>query len=310
MADATSSEGATIHPGFLKAGPWTLAVITAGLFGLSFVTSYRALYEYGLQLGFDRAFAIAFPIVLDAVTIVLAVLLLLERALPRRGWSVRGREVPTPTWPLVALWAYFAASIAGNVGHAPDLLAAQLVAAVPPVSSMLTFHLLLRLLDRVTALRAVAEAHEDRQLEAAERAAQRAARRGAMRSGRKAARPEADEQTAPVQAAGAPVTAPVVVERAAPAAVERATAERATVVEAAPSAPEERAAPAPRRGSQRAEAWSWYEAQRANGDEPSAPDLARHLGCSDGQARKLRAYCADRWTGEQRSGLRVVGAPE
>ncbi|WP_165358773.1 DUF2637 domain-containing protein [Haloactinopolyspora alba] len=303
MADA---QGATIHPRFLKAGPWSLAVITAALFGLSFVTSYRALYEYGLELGFDQSFAIAFPLVLDAVTIVLAVALLLERALGRRGITIGGRHLPLPSWPLLALWAYFAGSIAGNVGHAPELLAAQLVAAVPPVSSMLTFHLLLRLLDRVTALRAVAESYEDRQLEAQERAARRAARRSAVKATRKQQQPaqEAQPQTAPAAAEGAER-----VDESAP------SVPAPTVEEAAPSAAAEadgalqpdRAEAPVRRGNQRAEAWEWYQARRAeSGDRPSAPELARHLGCSDGQARKLRAYCDDRWSEERRSSLHAV----
>jgi hypothetical protein len=62
------------------------------------------------------------------------------------------------------------------------VLAAQLVAAAPPVSAALTFHLLLRLLDRATLLHSIAEAYEERSVEKA-RAAVRRARRAAIRSG-------------------------------------------------------------------------------------------------------------------------------
>jgi hypothetical protein len=99
--------------------------------------------------------------------------------------TIRGRQIGLrlPTWPLLALWLYFAGSVAGNVGHAPSVLAAQLVAAAPPVSAALTFHLLLRLLDRATLLHSIAEAYEERSVEEKARAALRKARRAAIRSG-------------------------------------------------------------------------------------------------------------------------------
>jgi hypothetical protein len=163
----TLGEGAAIHPTFLRVGPWALSIVVAALFGLSFATSYAALHDYARQLQFSREFAIAFPLVLDAVIIVLAVTLLLERALGRRTITLRGRQIGLrlPTWPMLGLWGYVAGSVAGNVGHAPPVLAAQLVAAVPPVSAALTFHLLLRLLDRAARLRSIAEAFEDRAVE-------------------------------------------------------------------------------------------------------------------------------------------------
>jgi hypothetical protein len=178
-------DGAAIHPTFLRVGPWALSTVVASLFGLSFATSYAALYDYAHQLQFSREFALAFPLVLDAVIVVLAVTLLLERALGRRIVTVRGRQVGLrlPTWPLLSLWLYFAGSVAGNVGHAPPVLAAQLVAAVPPVSAALTFHLLLRLLDRASLLRSIAEVYEERTVEEKERAARRRARRDAIKAG-------------------------------------------------------------------------------------------------------------------------------
>ena len=61
--------------------------------------------------------------------------------------------------------------------------AAQLVAAAPPVSAALTFHLLLRLLDRATLLHSIAEAHEERSVEEKARTAARKSRRAAIKSG-------------------------------------------------------------------------------------------------------------------------------
>jgi hypothetical protein len=191
-AGTTWTDGAAVHPGFLRFGPWGLSLVVAALFVLSFATSYAALYDYALQLDFGREFAIVFPLVLDAVISVLAVTVLLERALRRRTVTIKGWQVTLrwPTWPLGALWCYFGGSVAGNVAHAPSILAAQLVAAVPPISAALTFHLLLRLLDRAPALRMIAETYEERAVEEKERAARRRARRAqlkAQRSDRSAA---------------------------------------------------------------------------------------------------------------------------
>src|SRR5918994_762401 len=176
--------GAAIHPTFLRIGPWALSVVVAVLFGLAFATSYAALRDYAYELQFTATFARAFPLVLDAVIVVLAVTLLLERALGPRAVTLAGRQMSThaPTWPLLTFWLYFAASVAGNVGHAPQLLAAQLVAAVPPVSAALTFHLLLRLLDRAPLLRRVAEQFEDRTIDEQIRSATRRARRDELRA--------------------------------------------------------------------------------------------------------------------------------
>jgi len=174
--------GAAIHPTFLRIGPWALSVVVAVLFGLSFATSYAALRDYAFELDFSTTFAVAFPLVLDAVIVVLAVTLLLERALGPRQVTLAARtlNVHAPTWPLLAFWLYFTASVAGNIGHAPKLLAAQLIAAVPPVSAALTFHLLLRLLDRAPLLRRIAEQHEDRAVDERLRSVERKARRDAV----------------------------------------------------------------------------------------------------------------------------------
>jgi hypothetical protein len=105
---------------------------------------------------------------------------------------------------MAALWTYFAGSVAGNVGHAPRVLAAQLVAAVPPLSAALTFHLLLRLLDRAPALRAIAETYEERSVEEQERAAVRKARRARIKSAPPSHSARASSTVAPASAASKP----------------------------------------------------------------------------------------------------------
>jgi hypothetical protein len=188
---STWTDGAAIHPRFLRVGPWVLSLVVATLFVLSFATSYAALHDYALQLQFGPEFAIVFPLVLDAVISVLAVTVLLERALRRRTVTIKGWRVTLrwPTWPLGALWIYFGGSVAGNVAHAPSILPAQLVAAVPPVSAALTFHLLLRLLDQAPALREIAETYEERAVEEQERAARRRARRAQLKTQRMGSTP-------------------------------------------------------------------------------------------------------------------------
>jgi hypothetical protein len=115
---ASVVEGAAIHPTFLRVGPWALSIVVAALFGLSFATSYAALHDYALQLQFGREFAIVFPLVLDAVISVLAVTVLLERALRRRTVTIKVRyadfktvtrshtlSMPTDDADLIASWA-------------------------------------------------------------------------------------------------------------------------------------------------------------------------------------------------------------
>lgn len=104
-----------------------LSLVVATLFVLSFATSYAALHDYALQLQFGREFAIVFPLVLDAVISVLAVTVLLERALRRRTVTVKGWQfaLRLPTWPLLSLWCYFGGSVAGTIAQAPPILAAQ-----------------------------------------------------------------------------------------------------------------------------------------------------------------------------------------
>jgi len=128
------------------------------LFVLSFATSYAALYGYALHLEFGREFAIVSPLVLDAVISVLAVTVLLERgaAPPHRhdqGLAGDPAVAYLAARVVVALlrWERSRQRRPRTVDPAP-----QFVAAVPPVSAALTFHLLLRLLDRAPALRMIA----------------------------------------------------------------------------------------------------------------------------------------------------------
>ena len=96
------SEGAAIHPTFLLVGPWGL-VRRGGRLVRPFVRDQLCrASRLRLELRFSREFAVAFPLVLDAVIIVVAVTRLLERALGRRIVILWGRRVGAPpahSWP-------------------------------------------------------------------------------------------------------------------------------------------------------------------------------------------------------------------
>jgi len=94
--------------------------VVAALFVLSFAISYAALYDYALQLEFERDFAIVFPLVLDAVISVLAVAVLKERALGRRAVTVMGRRVTAGS---VRRWVHV--DVAGG-GYRPRTVAVHL----------------------------------------------------------------------------------------------------------------------------------------------------------------------------------------
>ena len=89
---------------------------------MSFGTSYAALYDYAHELQFSREFALAFPLVLDAVIVVLAVTLLLERALGRRTMTVSS----CTAWCLPGRWCDVAVLSTGEWSwpHGGDLVAA------------------------------------------------------------------------------------------------------------------------------------------------------------------------------------------
>jgi hypothetical protein len=115
----------------------TLRTLTWLLVGtiaaIAFAVSFEAISQYAVDVGaFPRSLRCCAPLLVDAFTVA-AGLVILARA--RDG--VRA----VYAWSLVAVAS--AVSIALNVAHAPDKLAAQLVAALPPAALLASLELVL-----------------------------------------------------------------------------------------------------------------------------------------------------------------------
>ena len=117
-------------------GRWTYRLSAAGVLVLAaaaFTLSYDALHQLALDSQVRPSLAWLWPVVIDG-TIVVALLTVLaaKRAAARAGYP----------WALAGLFS--AASVAFNIGHAPDRPFAQLVFAMAPVALVLTTHLLMQ----------------------------------------------------------------------------------------------------------------------------------------------------------------------
>jgi hypothetical protein len=91
---APAGAGAAIHPTFLRIGPRALSFVVAVLFCMSFTTSYAALCDYAYELEFSASFAVAFPLVLDAVIVVLRSLSSSSDRSARGGWHWPAERSP------------------------------------------------------------------------------------------------------------------------------------------------------------------------------------------------------------------------
>jgi len=102
------------------------AAITAALLiaGCSYLDSAVALIHLARETGaMDGRLAWTLPLILDGVTTA-GLLMVISRTIDR-----------DPTWgPWLMVLAGTAASVAGNVAHAPEALTAQVVAAAPPLA--------------------------------------------------------------------------------------------------------------------------------------------------------------------------------
>ncbi len=106
----------------------------------SFVLSYDALHQLAVANHVPRPLAWIWPLIVDGfiITASLAVLhgVLLER---------------TSRYPWLLLLMFSTTSVVFNVLHAPPTLVARLVAAIPPLTLVLSFELLMRQLrDRLS----------------------------------------------------------------------------------------------------------------------------------------------------------------
>ncbi len=116
---------------------------TAGVTALaagSFALSYDALHQLAVANQVPKPLAWIWPLIVDGFIIVASLAIL--HAVQRQR---------TARYPWALLVAFSALSVAFNVLHAPPTAIARLVAAVPPLTLVLSFELLMRQLRYQTA---------------------------------------------------------------------------------------------------------------------------------------------------------------
>jgi Protein of unknown function (DUF2637) len=113
-----------------------LTALVLTIAALAYVVSFEAIRAFAIETAaFPASLAWSAPLLVDSFTTA-ASLVILWRYLRGDAW-----RDPWYAWTLVA--AATAVSVALNVAHAPDRLAAQLFAALPPVALLGALELLM-----------------------------------------------------------------------------------------------------------------------------------------------------------------------
>ena len=113
-----------------------LTALVLAISALAYVVSFEAIRAFAIETAaFPPSLAWSAPLLVDSFTTA-ASLVILWRYLRGDAW-----RDPWYAWTLVA--AATAVSVALNVAHAPDRLAAQLFAALPPVALLGALELLM-----------------------------------------------------------------------------------------------------------------------------------------------------------------------
>jgi hypothetical protein len=113
-----------------------LTALVLAIAALAYVVSFEAIRAFAVETAaFPTELAWSAPLLVDSFTTA-ASLVILWRYLSGDSW-----RAPWYAWSLVALAT--AVSVALNVAHAPDRLAAQLFAALPPVALLGALELLM-----------------------------------------------------------------------------------------------------------------------------------------------------------------------
>ena len=111
-----------------------VSALVAAIAALAFLVSFRAISQFAVTTGaFPTHLGWAAPLLVDSFTLAASIEVLRS--------ALAGQRAVYP-WCLVA--GSTAASAALNVAHAPDHLAAQAVAGIPPVALLLALELLMR----------------------------------------------------------------------------------------------------------------------------------------------------------------------
>jgi Protein of unknown function (DUF2637) len=113
-----------------------LVALVLAIAALAYVVSFEAIRAFAVETAaFPPELAWSAPLLVDSFTTA-ASLVILWRYLRGEGW-----RAPWYAWSLVGCAT--AVSVALNVAHAPDRLAAQLFAALPPVALLGALELLM-----------------------------------------------------------------------------------------------------------------------------------------------------------------------
>jgi hypothetical protein len=139
-----------------------LTALVLAIAALAYVVSFEAIRAFAVETAaFPAELAWSAPLLVDSFTTA-ASLVILWRYLRGDSW-----RAPWYAWSLVALAT--AVSVALNVAHAPERLAAQLFAALPPVALLGALELLMSVArcglphhDRTTTTAAAAAGGADR----------------------------------------------------------------------------------------------------------------------------------------------------
>jgi hypothetical protein len=111
-----------------------VSALVGAIAALAFLVSFRAISEFAVQTGaFPARLGWAAPLLVDSFTLAASIEVLRS--------ALAGQRAVYP-WCLVA--GSTAASAALNVAHAPEHLAAQAIAGIPPVALLLALELLMR----------------------------------------------------------------------------------------------------------------------------------------------------------------------
>ena len=132
-----------------------LGAIVAGIACLAFYTSFEAIRAYATRsAGIAPEHGWAIPLLVDSFIIVAtgADLWFVTTARQRKWWEI--------IWPKLLLFGAALVSFILNVAHADHNWAARGVAAIPPAALVLGVELLMMVLRRATALRAM-RLHEE-----------------------------------------------------------------------------------------------------------------------------------------------------
>jgi len=199
-----------------------LGAIVAGIACLAFYTSFEAIRAYATRsAGIAPEHGWAIPLLVDSFIIVAtgADLWFVTTARQRKWWEI--------IWPKLLLFGAALVSFILNVAHADHNWAARGVAAIPPAALVLGVELLMMVLRRATALRAMRlqeEAYEFQAALAGQLAVAPAPSPAALVAGDHAPAPPEEHMSASIERdvqPQAPDTAPAAAEDARPASPRR-----------------------------------------------------------------------------------------